>query len=215
MKVAVFSDVHGNLPALERFVSATRQQVDSYLCLGDVVNYGPWNDECLEQVSQLPGIVLLEGNHERLFLDASNLRHEIPLVQAFYHHSVAFFKRKDLIVNLRTQVNVGGFFCQHTIQGRSVYADTAIAVSQNHIIGHTHHQYQIERADFTIINPGSVGQNRKWINRVEYLILDTDEKKAVFYSLVYDVDQFISELRVRHYPMACVNYYYLKMRKQE
>ena len=67
MRYAVFSDVHANLPALERFVDQTRAEVDAYICLGDVVNYGPWNDECLDLVISLPGIVYIEGNHERLF----------------------------------------------------------------------------------------------------------------------------------------------------
>ena len=62
VRVAVFSDVHGNLPALEVFVKSTRGQVDMYVCLGDVVDYGPWNDECLEMTMGLPNIVLLEGN---------------------------------------------------------------------------------------------------------------------------------------------------------
>src|SRR6266568_7168235 len=67
--VAVFGDVHANLPALETFLGQVEGHVDAYLCLGDVVNYGPWNDECLERITALPEVTLLEGNHERLFLD--------------------------------------------------------------------------------------------------------------------------------------------------
>ena len=68
MRLAIFSDVHGNLPALELFVADTERVVDGYVCLGDVVNYGPWSDECVELVCSLPNIIYLEGNHERMFL---------------------------------------------------------------------------------------------------------------------------------------------------
>src|ERR1039458_6931233 len=68
MIVALFSDVHGNLPALELFLSKMEGVADRFICLGDVVDYGPWNDECLERIAQLPNVSMPEGNHERLFL---------------------------------------------------------------------------------------------------------------------------------------------------
>jgi len=213
MKVAIFSDVHGNLAALERFVQATRHSVDSYLCLGDVVNYGPWNDECLEIVRQLPGITLLEGNHERLFLSAEDLDNELPLVRDFYRHSRPFFSRSDLIAGLPRQINLGIFECSHTIEGRTIYPDTAIAIGRDHIIGHSHHQFQVERSGFRIVNPGSVGQNRRWIDMVDYATFDTATGDVHLHSIPYDLDQFLTELRQRGYPEQCIEYYAGKPRK--
>jgi predicted phosphodiesterase len=213
MRVAVFGDVHGNLIALERFVQATRSSVESYLCLGDVVNYGPWNDECLVLVEQLPGITVLEGNHERLFQGLEDLDHELPLVRDFYLQSHKAFSRPDLIRNLPRQLRLGTFECSHTINGRSIYADTAIEIAHDHIIGHTHHQFQVERSGFRIVNPGSVGQNRKWIDMVDYGILDTGTGGVTLHSLPYDVDLFLAELRRRGYPEQCVRYYDSKARK--
>ena len=213
MKVAVFSDVHGNLLALQRFVDATRNVVDAYLCLGDVVDYGPWNDECLEIVWQLPGITILEGNHERLFLGREDLDHEPALVQDFFRHSSRFFSRADLIMDLPRAARLGIFECRHTIDGRSIYQDTSIEIACNYMIGHTHHQFQIDRSGFAIVNPGSVGQNRKWIDMIDYSILDTVSGKLEMHSIAYDVDLFLSELRVRDYPEHCIRYYASKPRK--
>src|SRR5512136_1600072 len=84
MLVAILSDIHANLPALEKFVASTQGVAEAYICLGDVINYGPWNDECLELLYSLPNVVVLEGNHERLFLGADQIADELPLVQAFY-----------------------------------------------------------------------------------------------------------------------------------
>lgn len=213
MRVAVFGDVHGNLIALERFVAETRATVDAYLCLGDVVDYGPWNDECLEIVCQLPGIVFLEGNHERLFLGTEDLKHELPLVQAFFKHSHASFSRYDLIQKLPRRIKLGSFECTHTIGGQSLYVDTPIDLVSNHIIGHTHHQFRVERAGFTLLNPGSVGQNRKWIDMVDFAIVETESEEISMRSVRYDVDMFVSELRRRHYPADCLSYYNRKPRK--
>ena len=68
-----------------------------YVCLGDVVNYGPWNDECLEAISSLPNIVLLEGNHERLFRGDDPIDNELALVRQFYADSRSSFTRTDPI----------------------------------------------------------------------------------------------------------------------
>ena len=60
MRLAILSDIHGNLPALEA-VAVRLRDVEQVVCLGDVVNYGPWNDECLELLRTLPRLVLLEA----------------------------------------------------------------------------------------------------------------------------------------------------------
>lgn len=213
MKVAVFSDVHANLIALEAFLKETDGVADTYLCLGDVVDYGPWNDECLELVSQLPGITLLEGNHEQLFIGMESLEDELPLVQDFFHISKATFSRDDLIVKLPSCSRLGDFQCLHTLDGRSIYPDTNISIQRNYMIGHSHHQYQINRAGFLIVNPGSVGQNRRWIDMVDYMIFDTSTGGIEMCSVPYDIEMFLSELRSRNYAEQCIAYYANKPRK--
>jgi predicted phosphodiesterase len=213
MKVAVFADVHGNLIALERFLGATKNGVDEYLCLGDVVNYGPWNDECLEAILALPNVTLIEGNHERLFMGEEDVRGELPLVRDFFDHSIETFSSGNLISGLPRRTQLGGFECTHTIDGRSIYPDSEILIDRSFLIGHTHHQFRIDRSGFEVVNPGSVGQNRKWIDRVDYAVFDTSSGEIRMHSLPYDVDLFLSELRSRGYPQQCVDYYAGKPRK--
>jgi len=213
MRVSVFGDVHGNLVALETFVAATQDIVDAYLCLGDVVDYGPWNDDCLEIVLQLPGIRVLEGNHERLFAGAESVDHESALAQAFFRRSRQFFSRGDLIAGLPLRAKLGLFECVHTIDGRYIYRDSPIDIACDYMVGHTHHQFTIDRSGFVIVNPGSVGQNREWIDMVDFLILDTESGEVQMHAVPYNVDQFLSELRLRHYPEECVRYYASKPRK--
>lgn len=64
MRVALISDVHGNLPALEACLNEIRAVgSDEIWCLGDTVGYGPSVNECLAMVVDSCSIVLA-GNHD-------------------------------------------------------------------------------------------------------------------------------------------------------
>ncbi len=211
MRIAIFSDVHGNLPALEAFVDHIAREVDAYVCLGDVVNYGPWNDECLELVFSLPKIVVLEGNHERLFLGLEDVSHEIPLVQDFYRHSLAGFTRCDLIRGLPSEHELGGFTCTHTIDGKRIYQDTSIAIDRNYVIGHTHHAFDVTSSGHRIINCGSIGQNRKDVSRSSYALMDLDLGSISLKEFSYDAGKLIAEMERQGYGRRCLDYYKSKL----
>jgi predicted phosphodiesterase len=68
VRIAVISDVHGNLPALEASLTAIRRQgVDAYACTGDLVGYGPFPNECVEVVAELAP-TWVAGNHDLIAL---------------------------------------------------------------------------------------------------------------------------------------------------
>lgn len=213
MKTAIISDIHANLPALEAVFAATRAEVDAYVCLGDIVNYGPWNDECLEMVFGLPQIRVIEGNHEQLFVGATPVAHEIPLVRAFYEKSRTYFSRRDLIEKLPQSMTLGAYECVHTLDGdRRIYPDTPVNVSKSYIIGHTHHQFRTRSGAFEVVNCGSVGQNRKVINLADYGVFDSATDTLELRTARYDVEVFIQELVARNYPRECIDYYRAKPR---
>jgi predicted phosphodiesterase len=215
MIAAVFSDIHGNLPALETFVNRVRGKVDACICLGDVVNYGPWNNECLELLYQLPGLVLLEGNHERLFLGTEDLSHEIPLVQDFFRHSFRGFNRFDLISNLPQSHRLGDFLCVHTINNQKIYADTPVEPETDYFIGHTHHQFRIRRNGHEVINCGSIGQNRNQIDFINYALLDTSSREVTLCKEIYPFDRLIEEMTHRGYSQTCLDYYLNKKKTSQ
>lgn len=213
VRVGLFSDVHANLPALEAFVSATRGEVDAYVCIGDVVNYGPWNDECVQLVCSLPAIRYLEGNHERLFLGRSEVSDEIPLVRQFFEASRPLFTRTDLISALEETYQLGAYTCIHTLEGdRRIYPDTVVNVERSHVIGHTHHQFRTPSGPYEVVNCGSVGQNRAFVDVVNYGIYDDRTGVISLESRPYPVDLFIGEMVARRYPEDCVAYYRKKKR---
>jgi predicted phosphodiesterase len=64
MRVAVISDIHSNLPALEAVLSDVgKSDPDQVWCLGDVVGYGAHPDACTKLVAEVVE-VCLAGNHD-------------------------------------------------------------------------------------------------------------------------------------------------------
>lgn len=65
MKIALFSDIHANLPALESFfVDLDSRKPDAVYCLGDLVGYNIWPNEVINAIRQR-GIPTIAGNYDQ------------------------------------------------------------------------------------------------------------------------------------------------------
>jgi len=61
----IFSDVHSNLEALSVVLEHLEHNgVNSYLCCGDIVGYGPNPNECVEKVRSIKDCFVVMGNHD-------------------------------------------------------------------------------------------------------------------------------------------------------
>jgi putative phosphoesterase len=64
MKIALFSDIHGNMPALEAVLSDIEEhKPDEIYCLGDLVNFAPWTNEIINLLRER-NIPVIMGNHD-------------------------------------------------------------------------------------------------------------------------------------------------------
>jgi len=64
MKIALFSDIHANLPALEAFFEdLAKHQPDQIFCLGDLVGYNIWPNEVIQEIRRR-GIPTIAGNYD-------------------------------------------------------------------------------------------------------------------------------------------------------
>ena len=61
-RVALISDIHSNLAALEAVIDAAGK-VDEWWCLGDIVGYGPDPNEVIEVIQDLRA-TCIQGNHD-------------------------------------------------------------------------------------------------------------------------------------------------------
>jgi predicted phosphodiesterase len=63
-RIAIFSDIHGNLEALKAVLADMGEMgVQDKFCLGDIVGYGPDPAKCLKMIRDL-GCPILLGNHD-------------------------------------------------------------------------------------------------------------------------------------------------------
>ena len=69
MRIAILSDIHANLPALERVLEDIDQRdVDKILCNGDMIGYGPYPQSVMDLL-HARGAQMLLGNHEAACVD--------------------------------------------------------------------------------------------------------------------------------------------------
>lgn len=89
--IAIFSDVHGNLPALKTVLKDIESKnADQVYCLGDLVDFAPWTNEVIDLIksSRIP---CLMGNHdERIAFDK-------PIIPLSKHSEEETIARKTAI----------------------------------------------------------------------------------------------------------------------
>jgi len=86
-RIAIFSDIHSNLEALEAVLEdIADEKITRRVCLGDIVGYGPNPVECLLRVRSL-GCVILLGNHDQESSRDGALDHFRDVAQAGVEYS--------------------------------------------------------------------------------------------------------------------------------
>lgn len=209
MKYAVFSDIHGNLPALETLLNTVEDDCDGYICLGDIVGYGPDNDACLEKISKLKNSVILKGNHEEIF-QTKDLSCCSDLAKEFFEHSFTFFSRSDLLPEQESFKSGDFSFC-HSVKKNGrwlyLYGTEDIDISENICVGHTHYQTVFKQNGFSVVNVGSIGQNRQDKSKICYALFNSETKKITLHQKKYDLNQFLKILAEKGYPTKLSDYY--------
>lgn len=83
--LGILSDIHGNFPALEQALATGRRLgVDSWICLGDIIDGGRWNNECARLIRD-QAIPTVRGNHDEdaidgIAPDVADFLHSCPLI---------------------------------------------------------------------------------------------------------------------------------------
>jgi predicted phosphodiesterase len=205
MRTLIYSDVHGNLPGFEKILKDAGP-CEAYISLGDIVDFGPWGNECIDLAASLPNSTFVMGNHEEDYLKGrySGLNETATL---FFNKTIEKFDRYNFIANFLQTFKFEEYICVHTLNDKNIYPDTDVALDANYLIGHSHHQFVYKNNGFTLYNAGSVGQNRKHINVSNYLVYDSISKKIELHNCIHDIEVVISEMRALKYPQVCIDYY--------
>lgn len=97
MRIALLSDVHGNLPALEAvWAEVERTAPDAVYHLGDLVGYGPWPNEVVQFLSER-GVAGVAGNYDSTVAtdyEHCGCRYEDPEQERLSHVSFEWAKAR-------------------------------------------------------------------------------------------------------------------------
>ncbi len=211
MRIGIISDIHGNLAALETVLKALRDVgVDSMVCLGDTVGYGPHPNECLALVRENCSVVL-KGNHDSGLIGETSVEdfNQYGLRALLWSQERVTDENKEYLRGLPFLVVHEGVTLAHASPmnpGEWSYVLTLRAARVNFdafstticFIGHTHVPVIINEdltvGDFRrgtrcIINVGSVGQPRDGNPDAAYGIYDTEGKDFALYRVPYDIQK--------------------------
>ncbi|MBI4493705.1 MAG: metallophosphoesterase family protein [Chloroflexi bacterium] len=217
MRIAVISDVHSNLAALEA-VLADLGAVDALWCLGDSVGYGPEPNACTARLEQA-GALAVAGNHDRAAIGRLAIEDFNPLAAAAVRWTAEQLtpRSRQYLAALPERRAEGQWTLVHGSPRVPVleylFSPAAAAESFAHfatrfcLVGHTHVPIafaggrrvaaEYMGADATlswaederryILNPGSVGQPRDQDPRAAYLVLDTERCQATWRRVEYSI----------------------------
>ena len=219
MLLRVFSDVHGNLPALIAVLDdSSGMKADKTICLGDTVGYGANPVECAYIVRDICDEVIA-GNHDlgaAALISISHFNHDgqkaIEWTRKQFEQDYV-----DWINTLPLQLNCHGIKMSHAsvvnpsswiyIHNSATAIDAILATGEClSIYGHTHIPMQWNRmgrcsdkpaglfSDYSLINCGSVGQPRDGDPRAAYLLVNTEERTFRHVRVKYDVEAAASSI---------------------
>lgn len=98
MKVGVFTDVHGNLPALsamlKKFAEADCERI---ICCGDILGIGPYPEETVQALQKIPGLLAVRGNHDRYLTDG--LPAQVPNTAHMCAEEIRHHKRAHSVLS--------------------------------------------------------------------------------------------------------------------
>ena len=108
MKIAVFTDIHGNYQALSSILKDIKKRdVDKIICLGDNIGIGPSSNECLSLINK-SNITVIAGNHELYYtkgLDKLNIENINELKHNEWIHSIISEEVNDELLEYKIEYN--------------------------------------------------------------------------------------------------------------
>lgn len=216
MRIAVISDIHSNLPALQRSLEIIdKLSVDRIYCLGDTVGYGPAPNECVALVRERCSAVV-KGNHD------CGVIGEVPIDHFnTYGQSAIRWTRKHITKKNAEYLSALPLLCVddditlahasplNPADWRYIFswpdAERSFAAFSTRLcfIGHTHipvivgedgsvNMYRDGRR--FLINVGSIGQARDGNARATFGLLDTTNQSFEILRLTYDIEATASAI---------------------
>lgn len=227
MKIAVFSDIHGNIYSLmTAFEDMDMEKVDMIICLGDLVGYGPHPNEVIALIRRRE-IPCIKGNYDASVVDGDFTYIRDNLVNSFVlpwtceetRESNKYFL-DSLPQYLIYDFNGVKFRFTHGSPNsisEYLYADgiNTKKIMENLkedvlVCAHTHIPTLKKFNNKTLINVGSVGKPKIGRPNLTYCIINVDENKNIdvkFKELEYDFQKIVKDAKMLNFPNQLINSY--------
>jgi predicted phosphodiesterase len=227
--VAVISDIHGNLHALESVLrSVEAESPDEVWCLGDLVGYGPQPNRCCELVAERADVCLI-GNHDLGVLGRIDLEDFSPdaAASARWTADVLEDEPRRYLESLSPEAALERAELFHASPRDPVWeyvlapevAFLSLEATEKPLVlvGHSHVALRFGAEELLLalgeegsevdlssqrwlLNPGSVGQPRDGNPRAAWLLLDLEAQTAAYRRVEYPVEKTQAEIRERGLP---------------
>ena len=225
MKYAILSDIHANLEGLEVVLAdAKAQECTHYVCLGDIVGYGPNPKECLKVIRDMDCPVVM-GNHDEYCASELDLTGFNPMAAEAIRWTRQQLndEEKEWLRTLKYIRVIESFTIVHATldlpeKWAYVFDKLAAAASFNYqrtavcFNGHTHvpiafvrgekgiqgglySKVKIEVGRKYFINVGSIGQPRDRNAKAAYVIFDLINNMIELRRLDYDLAKTQKKIR--------------------
>ena len=216
MKLLLIADIHGNYEALQTVLEIPH---DRAICLGDIVDYGPEPDKCIDLLRKKE-IPTIRGNHD----NAVAFKVDCQCGYKYKHLSIATreytWKVLDrdrieylqkLPILIKEEIDEKKIYVTHA-SPRSMFEyikpetpDEEIQAMVNEamepvdadflVVGHSHIPMNRKLGNLTIINPGSVGQPRDGYSRASCAVFDSESGEVEFLRLEYNIDVVCAKIK--------------------
>jgi predicted phosphodiesterase len=234
VRIAVLSDIHSNLPALEA-VLAVLAPYDAVWHLGDVVGYGPEPDAVVGRLREL-GATGVRGNHDAAAIGAlsTSAFNSEARTAVLWTASTISSETRDWLTALPETLTEGGFTLAHgsprdpiweyVLTTPTARANFAVLATRHALIGHTHLPLVFREDDGlvetiapsdgsvlalderrTLLNPGSVGQPRDGDPRACGAVLDLEAGTMSWHRIEYDIATVQDRMRRAGLPKRLVD----------
>ena len=225
MRIAIFSDVHGNLPALDAVLADLRsRQPDVVYCLGDLVGYAPFPNEVVERIRH-DAIPTIMGNYDDgvgferddcgcAYREEEEKRRGDQSLAWTKDHVTAENKAflRTLTPEIRFEADGRRVLLVHgsprkineyLFEDRPIPSFQRLAASSNAdviVYGHTHKPYTKLVDGVLFLNVGSVGKPKDGDRRACYVVLDPARLDAQVVRVEYDVAKVTTAIRESELP---------------
>ena len=216
MKIAVFTDIHGNYQALSSILSdINNKKFDKVICLGDNIGLGPSSNECLKELNDTD-IIMITGNHELYYtkgidkdhvenkniLEHNNWIHthmHEPVSDDLLKYEISFNNKKVLFVHFFLNEGTYPFESSHIFDDES-YKKVFDRYDYDAVLyGHRHMERTDKYNNNTYYGLLSSGCTKDDITY--YYIVDiNDEINVEKVELKYDRDTFVNIFKNTNFP---------------